>query len=133
MRLRQKIIVLAVLPLVIAVLVIAALVAVQTRALARQEAALLEESMLAAKRTELRHYVELAQTAIAHIYESGRDDPLAREEVKRILNTMSFGEDGYFFAYDAAGRLARPFGRGLVDVSRHAILHPRRRAAVLTP
>lgn len=103
MRLRQKIIVLAVLPLVIAVLVIAALVAVQTRALARQEAVLLEESMLAAKRTELRHYVELAQTAIAHIYESGRDDPLAREEVKRILNTMSFGEDGYFFAYDAAG------------------------------
>lgn len=103
MRLRQKIIVLAVLPLVIAVLVIAALVAVQTRALARQEAALLEESMLAAKRTELRHYVELAQTAIAHIYDSGRDDLLAREEVKRILNTMSFGEDGYFFAYDAAG------------------------------
>ena len=85
MRLRQKIIVLAVLPLVIAVLVIAALVAVQTRALARQEAALLEESMLAAKRTELRHYVELAQTAIAHIYDSGRDDLLAREEVKRIL------------------------------------------------
>ena len=103
MRLRQKIIVLAVLPLVIAVLVIAALVAVQTRALARQEAALLEESMLAAKRTDLRHYVELAQTAIAHIYDSGRDDLLAREEVKRILNTMSFGEDGYFFAYDAAG------------------------------
>ncbi len=103
MRLRQKIIVLAVLPLVAAVLAIAALVAQQSRELARLETALLEDSMLAAKRAELRHYVQIAQTSIAHIYESGRDDALAREEVKRILNTMSFGDDGYFFAYDRSG------------------------------
>lgn len=103
MRLRQKIIVLAVLPVVVAVLAIAALVGLQARELARQEAALLEASMLAAKRTELRHYVQLAQTSIEHIYGSDRDDVLAREEVKRILSTMSFGDDGYFFAYDADG------------------------------
>jgi two-component system NarL family sensor kinase len=103
MRLRQKIIVLSVLPLVAAVLAIAALVALQSRELARLETELLEESMLAAKRTELRHYVQIATTSIAHIYESGRDDPLAQEEAKRILSTMSFGDDGYFFAYDRSG------------------------------
>lgn len=103
MRLRQKIIVLAVLPVVAAVLAIAALVALQSRELARLEAVLLEESMLTAKRTELRHYVQIAQTSIEHIYEGGRDDALAREEVKRILSTMSFGDDGYFFAYDRSG------------------------------
>ncbi|MFA7292080.1 MAG: cache domain-containing protein [Rhodocyclaceae bacterium] len=103
MRLRQKIIVLAVLPLVAAVLAIAALVALQSRELARLETALLEESMLAAKRAELRHYVQLAQTSIEHIYLSDRDDALAREEVKRILSTMNFGDDGYFFAYDKTG------------------------------
>lgn len=108
MRLRHKIIVLAVLPVVAAVLAIALLVGVQSRELARLEAALLEDSMLAAKRTELRHYVQMAQTAIQHIYansdkESGLDDALAREEVKRILSSMAFGDDGYFFAYDRSG------------------------------
>lgn len=104
MRLRQKIIVLAILPLVAALLAIAALVAYQARELARLEAELLEDGMLAAKRAELRHYVQMARTAIAHIYdETDRDDVLAREEVKRILSAMSFGEDGYFFAYDAQG------------------------------
>jgi len=103
MRLRQKIIVLAILPVVVAVLAIAALVGLQSRELARHEAALLEDSMLAAKRAELRHYVQLAQTSIEHIYEGGRDDALAREEVMRILSTMSFGDDGYFFAYDSKG------------------------------
>lgn len=122
MRLRQKIIVLAVLPLVAALLAIAALVALQSRQLAQQESALLEESMLAAKRTELLHYVELAQTSIAHIYDSGRDDALAREEVKRILSSMSFGDDGYFFAYDHTGtNLVHPrqpdlVGQNLWDV-----------------
>ena len=103
MRLRQKIIVLAVLPVVAAVLAISALVALQSRELARLEAELLEESMLAAKRTELRHYVEMAQTSIEHIYQSGRDDALAREEVMRILSSMAYGDDGYFFAYDKQG------------------------------
>ena len=87
----------------LAVLAIAALVALQSRELARLEAELLEESMLAAKRTELRHYVELAKTSIEHIYQSGRDDALAREEVMRILSSMVYGDDGYFFAYDSHG------------------------------
>ena len=108
MRLRHKIIVLAVLPMVAAVLAIALLVGLQSRELARLEAALLEDSMLAAKRTELRHYVQMAQTAIQHIYENSDkegalDDALAREEVKRILSSMAFGDDGYFFAYDRSG------------------------------
>lgn len=108
MRLRHKIIVLAVLPVVAAVLAIALLVGLQSRELTRLEAALLEDSMLAAKRTELRHYVQMAQTAIQHIYESSDkegalDDALAREEVKRILSSMAFGDDGYFFAYDRSG------------------------------
>ena len=105
MRPEAKIIVLAVLPLVAAVLVIAVLVGLQSRELARLETTLLEESMLAAKRTELRHYVQLAQTSIAHIDEAadnGLDDALARE-AKRILSSMSFGDDGYFFAYDRQG------------------------------
>ncbi|HEX5803947.1 MAG TPA: cache domain-containing protein [Azospira sp.] len=122
MRLKHKIIVLAVLPLVTAVLAIAVLVGLQARELARTESALLEESMLAAKRTELRHYVQLAQTSIEHIYGSGRDDEAAKTEVKRILSEMNFGDDGYFFAYDRDGNnLVHPrqpalVGRNLLDL-----------------
>ncbi|MCK6405833.1 MAG: cache domain-containing protein [Rhodocyclaceae bacterium] len=126
MRLRQKIIVLAILPMVAAVLAIAALVAYQARELARLEAELLEDSMLAAKRAELRHYVQMARTAIAHIYdETDRDDTLAREEVKRILSAMSFGEDGYFFAYDADGtNLVHPRQPDLVGTNLWKVRDP---------
>jgi len=122
MRLKHKIIVLAVLPLVTAILAIAALVGLQARELARTEAALLEESMLAAKRIELRHYVQLGLTSIEHIYGSGRDDEAAKTEVKRILSEMNFGDDGYFFAYDHDGtNLVHPrkpelVGKNLLDL-----------------
>jgi len=125
MRLRQKIIVLAILPVVLAVLAIAALVALQSRELARLEAELLEESMLAAKRTELRHYVELAKTSIEHIYQSGRDDALAREEVMRILSSMAYGDDGYFFAYDSHGtNLVHPRQPDLVGTNLWEVRDP---------
>lgn len=118
MRLRHKIIVLAVLPVVTAVIAIALLVGVQSRELARLETALLEESMLAAKRTELRHYVQMAKTSIEHIYNSDRDDVLAQEEVKRILSSMAYGNDGYFFAYDRNGiNLVHPREPGLVGTN----------------
>jgi len=122
MRLKHKIIVLAVLPLALAVIAIAVLVGVQAGELARTEAALLEESMLAAKRTELRHYVQLGLTSIDHVYSSGRDDDAAKAEVKRILSEMNFGDDGYFFAYDRDGtNLVHPrkpelVGRKLLDL-----------------
>jgi len=125
MRLRQKIIVLAILPVVASVLAIAALVAYQSRELARLEAELLEESMLAAKRAELRHYVEMAQTSIQHIYESERDDALAREEVMRILSSMAYGTDGYFFAYDSKGNnLVHPRQPDLVGTNLWAVRDP---------
>ena len=67
MRLKHKVIVLAVLPLIAAVAAIAILVAMQARDLERQQEGVLKEAMLAAKRAELQHYVQLAQTSIDHL------------------------------------------------------------------
>lgn len=103
MRLKYKVIVLAVLPLIAAVAAIAIMVAVQARDLERQQEIVLNEAMLAAKRAELQHYVELAQTSIDHLYSSGRDDEATKAEAKRILNEMNYGADGYFFAYEVSG------------------------------
>jgi two-component system NarL family sensor kinase len=109
MRLKYKISFLAVLPLIGAMLAIAILVTIQVRDLSRQEQTLLEESLLKTKRAELQHYVQLALTSIDHIYSSGRNDAAAKAEVLRILTEMNYGDDGYFYAYDLAGKnLAHP-------------------------
>lgn len=109
MRLKYKISLLAVLPLIAAILAIAILVTLQVRDLSREEQSVLEESMLRAKRAELKHYVQLALTSIDHAYSSGRNDAATKAEVLRILTEMSYGDDGYFFAYDLHGiNLAHP-------------------------
>ena len=73
--------------------------------LAEQQAALLEESLLASKRAELKHYVELALSSIEPLYANPRlPREQAQTQAKAILQGLSFGDDGYFFAYDTGGR-----------------------------
>ncbi|MFN3792826.1 cache domain-containing protein [Massilia sp.] len=104
MRLRQKVIVLAIGPLIVALCAIALFVRQQAAELARQQRATIQRAYLASKEAELRHYVALATQAIGHLVQSGRSDPATLEEAKRILGSLSFGEDGYFFVYDMRGR-----------------------------
>jgi two-component system NarL family sensor kinase len=75
----------------------------ETRHLHQQQAQVLEDALLSAKRDELRSYVALGLTAIEPVYGSGRDDPAAKAQARAILSSMNFGDDGYFFVYDDAG------------------------------
>ncbi len=99
MRLKAKILSLAVAPLLLAIAVIGGLLVFETQRLERQQAQVLEEVLLNTKRDELRSYIELALTSIAHLYDAGRDDEAAKEQAKAILSSMKFGDDGYFFVY----------------------------------
>ncbi len=103
MKLKAKILSLAVAPLLLAVAFIGALLVIETRRLEEQQAQLLEQTLLGTKRDELRSYVELALTSIANLYEAGRDDEAAKEQAKAVLSSMQFGNDGYFFVYTADG------------------------------
>ena len=108
MNLRLKILLLATMPLVLAIAVISAIVSHQSSELSRQEIRVFEETMLKAKKAELRHYVSLAMTAIEHLYEptlqSSPDEvEKAQAIAKRILNQLNFGPDGYFYVYDYNG------------------------------
>ncbi len=103
MKLRQKVLLLAVVPLLVGLCAIGLFVRQQAVVLAQQQRATIERAYLASKEAELRHYVELAQHAIARQVDSGRSDVATREQAERILQVLSFGEDGYFFVYDMAG------------------------------
>lgn len=104
MKLRQKILLLAVAPLAVAMLGIALAVRYQATALARHERALVEAAYLQSKETELRHYVDLAQSAIAPMVQSGRTDAATRQAAMEALARLDYGPDGYFFLYDLQGR-----------------------------
>lgn len=100
----QKIYLLATLPLIFAAVAIAVLVVDQSRALSEREIAGLEAEMIAAKKDELRNYINLARTAFGFIYGNALpDDERAKTEVAQILAAMLYGQDGYFFVYDYDG------------------------------
>lgn len=113
MRLRTKVILLAVLPLLAALALIAVVVGVQEADLARREQQLVQRAYMDARRAELRHYVDLALSTVRPLYEdaqagaSRREDgsvtPSRRDEALKLLGALDYGPDGYFFVYDLDG------------------------------
>lgn len=100
----QKLSLVAALPVILAVAGIAVAVALQSRATAEREIALLEERLLAAKKDELRNYVTQARNGFHFIYGNAPfDDQAAKDSVAQILAAMIYGEDGFFFVYDYDG------------------------------
>jgi two-component system NarL family sensor kinase len=103
MNLRQKIFLLAVVPLIVALCAIALAVQYQATLLAQQQRNSVESAYLSSKEAEMRHYVTLATRSIKAIYDSGRHDDAALAEAKQILSKLDYGDDGYFFVYDMQG------------------------------
>jgi two-component system NarL family sensor kinase len=104
-RYRQKFLLLAALPLILAISAIAVLVAVQSRALAEREIDALERQLIEAKRAELKNYISIARTAIGAAYGNALpDDEGAKQEVMQTLAAMIYGQDGYFFVFDYDGK-----------------------------
>ncbi|MGE7991715.1 cache domain-containing protein [Pseudomonas sp. NPDC089554] len=104
MQLKHKIVTLSVLPLLVSVLFICVLVFAQSRKLEEEQARLVESSIMATKKAELKNYLELAMSLIAPLYDSGADDEQTRQRALQILSHASFGVDGYFFVYDRHGK-----------------------------
>ncbi|ARO87777.1 histidine kinase [Nitrosospira lacus] len=105
MKLRQKIIIFATVPLILALCIIAYAVYHHATELAKAQQEVIRQTYLASKEMELRSYVMLARHSIAHIYESGRKDAAAMDDAKAILARLDYGSDGYFFVYDLEGKL----------------------------
>ncbi len=123
MSFKTKILLLAILPLVLVAGAITLINVNQAHTLSELEIQTFEENLLTSKRRELENYISLALTSIDHIIrDPSLDEEATQEEVKRILNSLTYGEDGYFFVYDEHGvNLVHPIlgnliGRNLYDL-----------------
>lgn len=100
MNLKAKIVVLAIVPFALAIGGIEYGVRHQATSLARAQHATLQTAYMSSKEVELRHYVELAQSAIAPYYDAPPGDRRSDDERRRLaldtLHRLDFGPDGYF-------------------------------------
>ncbi|WP_157270085.1 cache domain-containing protein [Azohydromonas aeria] len=109
MKLRLKILLLAILPLVAALCLVAWAVVHQERELLAREREAVQRAYMEARRDELRHYVELALSNVRPLIERAEaGDAAARQaamaEALRLISQLDYGTDGYFFVYDLQGR-----------------------------
>ena len=103
MRLRLKVFLLAVIPLLASLALIAVAFKRQQEDLYARERALVESAYMTSKQVELQHYVELAQSTIAPLYDTRRDDDEIKREAAKLLESLDYGIDGYFFVFDTGG------------------------------
>ena len=104
MKLRYKIIMFAITPLLLSFAGIAVAVFYQATFLAKLQRTTVEQAYLASKEAELKHYVTLGTAAIAHLYNAEQQDIAKQLEAQKILATLDYGNDGYFFIYDMHGK-----------------------------
>jgi two-component system NarL family sensor kinase len=115
MRLKSKLLAVAAIPLLLSLALIAAAVLLQQRELARREHALVEGGYISARRAELQNYVQLAMSMIKPLVDSDAEPAVAQAQAMRLLESLDYGDDGYFFVYDMHGTvLMHPRQRDLV-------------------
>jgi two-component system, NarL family, sensor kinase len=104
MRLKYKVLLLAVVPLLASLLLIAWAVAQEQGSLAERRRLQLRTAFMSAKQDELRHYVALAMSTISPIYNLKQDDEDTKKQVMARLANLDYGPDGYFYVYTLEGK-----------------------------
>ncbi len=102
MKIRTKILLLAILPLVFVIFTINATVYLINESQIATQQSELRTKLMEDKKSELSTYLQIAQTAIADVY-AQPDSAENREQVKKILRQLRYGKDGYFFVYNYDG------------------------------
>ena len=103
MKLRGKLLLIAIMPLVVSMVLIAYVLRQQQYELAARQQELMQRWTAANTRDELRHYVAMALSTVSPYYNTGRDDAEIRRIAMRQLADLSYGADGYFFLYSYDG------------------------------
>ncbi|MNC04339.1 Methyl-accepting chemotaxis protein PctB [compost metagenome] len=102
MSLKAKVLSLAVLPVLLFALVISLTTLFILQEQARKEVEQTRERLLSDAKATLQSYVAVAMTAIKPLYDAAAPgDEAARAQVIKLLSSITYGKDGYFFGYDS--------------------------------
>ncbi|NQD93925.1 HAMP domain-containing protein, partial [Pseudomonas sp. CrR25] len=118
LTLKSKVVLLALVPVMLFAVVLSGAAAKVLHSLAAQEVEETRERLLAEKRGELEHYIQIALGSVQALYDAASPGDLAsREQAIAVLSKIKFGKDGYFFGHDSnVVRLFR--GDSPVDVGK---------------
>ncbi|MBR9876338.1 MAG: histidine kinase [Vibrionaceae bacterium] len=104
MPLKAKLILLTLIPVVLVSASISWISIYQAKTLGQREVELFHQNLIQSKEAALKDTVDVAFDAIIHIYNDATiEEDVAKARVKAILNHLTYGSDGYFFAYDKHG------------------------------
>ena len=102
MSLKAKVLSLAVLPVLLFALVISLTTLFVLQEQARKEVEETRQRLLSDAKATLQSYVAVAMTAIKPLYDAAAPgDDAARAQVIKLLSSISYGKEGYFFGYDS--------------------------------
>lgn len=102
LSLKAKVLSLSVLPVLLFALVISLTTAFILQEQARKEVEETRQRLMNDAKATLQSYVAVAMTAIKPLYDAAAPgDEAARAQVVKLLSSISYGKDGYFFGYDS--------------------------------
>ncbi|MGY8872956.1 MAG: cache domain-containing protein, partial [Pseudomonadales bacterium] len=107
LKLKHKMLLLAIIPLVVAILVVMLVVKVKLEEMGVHEVATIRSTMMQSKQETAKAYMDMALSTVKPIIDkaSGPDDVEAKEKVAELLRSITYGKknDGYVFVYDYSG------------------------------
>ncbi|WPN59868.1 methyl-accepting chemotaxis protein [Pseudomonas sp. P9_31] len=102
MSLKAKVLSLAVLPVLLFALVISLTTLFILQEQASKEVEETRQRLLGDAKATLQSYVAVAMTTIKPLYDAAAPgDDAARAQVIKLLSSITYGKDGYFFGYDS--------------------------------
>ncbi|MBV6825980.1 cache domain-containing protein [Pseudomonas sp. PD9R] len=102
MSLKAKVLSLAVLPVLLFALVISLTTLFILQGQARHEVEETRERLLSDAKATLQSYVAVAMTTIKPLYDAAAPgDDAARVQAIKLLSSIAYGKEGYFFGYDS--------------------------------
>ncbi|PLX69380.1 MAG: hypothetical protein C0603_00180 [Denitrovibrio sp.] len=104
MGIKTKITLLAAIPVIVTALIMTSFFYYEITELGNNEIHEFEKSMMQSKKVELKNYLDLAYSSIDSVYTSAAsDNEAAKKEAAKILMSLYYGDDGYFFSTDYNG------------------------------
>ena len=101
LRLRAKVLLLAIVPILLLTLLLCAISTVALKQLATQQEAQIRENLTQDREAQLKNFVDVALAAVGPVYQAAaQGDAQAREQGIAILKRLEYGKGGYFWGYD---------------------------------